>query len=458
MRAWPALAAILFAASAWAGPMMPPGPSPESGFAGVWRFIDARPAPWAKPRKLTKADAPLLEYAVDFEEREVKGPAALACKAAQYSSGVTYHDELFGGRFAIDKSGAMANALHLSQPDTYRVICGKTLRDYYIDDNADMVLADGDVIYTLERPTGMDPEQYKPGFSGPSFDCTAAKTTSEKLICSDAELAQSDRKLGGAWSALKNSVSAESFASFVTAQRAWIAYAMKSCGGDVPMPESVGDKNPITECLNTKYGDRAQLLEGLKTFKAGALTLEPRMRFRTRPQPDTEESDIAPRMSGGPQADAFNGFVFKTLKLDRWRMDDKNVFRYGDDVGDMKLYARRFYSVTRFDSRVVSLWIATADFVGGRDEERGGAALNWDMAKGRGFSLSDVFAKGNDWKKFAAGLCAADLRKQLKADEKDADISISDVAEQVANGADWLWGKDAATVTFTVFMDGGMPE
>jgi hypothetical protein len=32
------------------------------------------------------------------------------------------------------------------------------------------------------------------------------------------------------------------------------------------------------------------------------------------------------------------------------------------------------------------------------------------------------------------------------------------VSEQVANGADWPWGTDAATVTVTVFMNGGMPE
>jgi hypothetical protein len=32
------------------------------------------------------------------------------------------------------------------------------------------------------------------------------------------------------------------------------------------------------------------------------------------------------------------------------------------------------------------------------------------------------------------------------------------VSQQVANGADWLWGKDAATVTVTVFMNGGKPE
>ena len=63
-------------------------------------------------------------------------------------------------------------------------------------------LWNNNVIYTLERPTGMDTEQYSAGFSGPSFDCTKAKTQGEKLICADAGLAASDKKLAAAYRAL----------------------------------------------------------------------------------------------------------------------------------------------------------------------------------------------------------------------------------------------------------------
>ncbi len=80
--------------------MMPPGPSPESGLAGVWRFVGAETGPWARPRKLTKKDAPLLEYAIDFETGEVRGPPPLACKSAKYQSGVTYQSEMFGGKLS----------------------------------------------------------------------------------------------------------------------------------------------------------------------------------------------------------------------------------------------------------------------------------------------------------------------------------------------------------------------
>ena len=356
--------------------MMPPGPSPEAGLAGVWRFVGAEMAPWTKPRKLARKDAPLLEYAIDFETSEVKGPPPLACKTAKYQSGVTYQSEMFAGK--LSDAGAKKLAFGNSEVTTFRLTCGSA-KDFYVDDHGDMKFADGDVIYTLERPTGMDTEQYTAGFSGPSFDCTKAKTAGEKLICTDAGLAAADKKLAAAYRALKGSLSAENFATFQSGQRAWIAYTMKSCGADAPS----ADAGSVTECMKTAYDNRTELLESAKVVRAGALTIEPRLRFRTRAAPETEESDIYPQMRGGPEADAFNAFIAQALKLHRWRMDDKTLFRYGDDTGGAPLHAHRSYSVDRFDARIVKLSITTSDFVGGRDEEIGTRTLTWDMRAGR---------------------------------------------------------------------------
>ncbi len=91
------------------------------------------------------------------------------------------------------------------------MICGNgAARDYYMDDDADMVMEEAGTIYTLQRPTGMDIERYTAGFSGPSFDCSKAKSAGDQMLCSDANLAETDRKLGVAWRKLKQSVSPES--------------------------------------------------------------------------------------------------------------------------------------------------------------------------------------------------------------------------------------------------------
>jgi len=132
---------------------------------GGWRFIEAKPAPWAKPHRLSKAEAPLLEFGVDFVEGGVKGPPPLACASAKYSLGETYLGEAFGGRLVGDNRAAMAKQARLGDSGltTFRVVCGEVVRDFYIDERADLVMAEGNVLRTLERPTGMDPQHFTAG-------------------------------------------------------------------------------------------------------------------------------------------------------------------------------------------------------------------------------------------------------------------------------------------------------
>jgi uncharacterized protein YecT (DUF1311 family) len=452
------LMALLLCAPAAAESMMPAGPSPEAGFAGVWRVIAAKTAPWAKPRALTKADAPLIDYAVEFADAVVKGPPPLSCAAAKYSSGAVDWREAFGGKLGAGKDLTLAKQAHLddSTSTTFRVICGATVRDFHVDDESDLVMAEGDVLYTLRRPSGMDPQQFTAGFSGPSFDCAQAKTTADRLICGDAALSKADKQLGEAYAALKKSESAESFATAQKTQRAWLAFTIKSCGADAPMAEAEGDKIRIVECLNTEYGDRASMLGDLTIENAGALVLEPRMRFHTRAKPSAEESDAYPWMSGGPQADAFNAFVAKTLALDHWRTDEKGFFPFGDDAGEMRLSARRTYSVGRFDDHVVSFQISTDDFTGGNHDAINQSAYTWDLTKQRPVTLDDVFAKGKAWKAAAIAYCKKDLHKQFQ--ERDApDLDDAEIAATVANAGSWLWGADKANVVFFVDLIGGTP-
>ena len=433
--------------------MMPTGPSPEPGLQGVWRVIGAGSAPWTSPRRLTKRDAPLLEYAVEFRDREVKGPPPLACESAKYSSGVSYQDDLFGGKLANDKNGSFARAVNLTSgsPTTFRVICGTSVRDYYVDDNADLVVAEGGVVYTLQRPGGMDPEQYKAGFSGPSFDCTKARTAGEQFICKDASISKADRRLASAYHRLRQTEIAESFATVQASQRAWLNYVLKSCKAAGKMPDDLGQKNDIRSCLDENYTDRAERLDGARVVKSEALLLEPRMRFFSRAKPETEESDIYPWMSGGKSSAAFNAWISRVLELSGKKMDDKQLFAFGNDIPeDMKLYARRTYSVVRFDSKIASLQVLTYDYTGGAHEVLGETSLNWDLIKGRPISLNDVFQKERGWARFATDYCLNDLRDQFQAQGAPGP-DRSAVTDVVNDGGNWMFDKDKAIVHFTVY-------
>ena len=428
---------------------MKPGALPEAGLAGKWRIIGAKPAPWANQRAVSKAGFPLLEQAVEFTESEVKATGPLACKGARFSSGVSSDGELFGGKLAGAKDGAKGINLSNSSITTYRVLCNEKPRDYYVDDNANLVVSDGDAIYTLERPSG-DPKHVAAGFSGPSFDCAKANTAGEHAICWDATLSSADRRLNAAFRRLKTTETTASFATVQAAQRGWLANAMRSCRAGGPMLGDAGEHEALTLCLTDQYIDRADRLEAVEVVKAGALVLEPRMRVVARARPETEESDIYPWMNGGPAADAFNRYVASVLALDKRRMDDKDLFPFGDEVADMKLYARRNYSVTRFDSRVASLQILTYDYSGGAHEALAEKSLNWDVTHRKAFSLDDVFANDKPWRKFVTDFCLSDLHEEF-ASQDAPDPDRSAVERVIADGRNWLWGTDKATVHFTVY-------
>jgi hypothetical protein len=262
--------------------------------------------------------------------------------------------------------------------------------------------------------------------------------------------------LAAAYTKLKAAESAESFATVQKAQRGWLDFTLESCVGGAPMPETLGDRNIIVECLHVDYADRADELSDLSVEKTGALVLEPRMRFRVRAKPSVEESDVYPWMRGGAEAEAFNAFIAKTYALDRWRMDEKGAFPTDDGDSAMKYHARRSYSVTRFDARIVSFQIATDDYAGGNQDARRQIGLTWDMAKRRPITLDDVFVKGSRWKAAALAYCKKNLHKQFT--EREApDLSDEEIAATVGSSAAWLWGADKATVVFWIDLIGGMP-
>jgi hypothetical protein len=220
------------------------------------------------------------------------------------------------------------------------------------------------------------------------------------------------------------------------------------------MPEALGDRNVIVDCLSSAYEERIEELSGLRALQEGSLVLEPRMRFRSRAKPIVEESDAYPWMSGGPQAEAFNAFIAKAYDLDRWRMDTKGAFPVDDD--DARYHARRSYSATRFDRRIVSIQVATDDYAGGNHDARGQIGLTWDLAKQRRVTLDDLFAKGSRWKAVAVAYCKRNLHEQF-AEHGAPDLSDEEIAATVANSSAWLWGEERATVVFFVDLIGGLP-
>lgn len=83
--------------------------------------------------------------------------------------------------------------------------------------------------------------------SGPSFNCSRARTRVEHLICGDAYLSQLDRRMASAYTAFQRRISATERTRLRQDQRLWLA-----------------DRNRCTtvECLIATYEDRIAYLDG----------------------------------------------------------------------------------------------------------------------------------------------------------------------------------------------------
>ncbi|HEX4111039.1 MAG TPA: DUF3298 domain-containing protein, partial [Stellaceae bacterium] len=336
----------------------------------------------------------------------------------------------------------------MSGAETEHVVCGAGARfDYYLTHGGDVLMAFGDVLYRLRRPEG-DPRDFKPGFSGPGFDCVTADNAARKVICLDLQLSALDRKMTAAYRRLEATETPASFATVRAAQAAWFASIVRRCEAGGPLPDHADDVAAIRDCLADLYPARAELLDDAAAMKSGGDTLEPRMRFAMRQKPLFADTDSYPWLGGGGDATAFNAFVAERLGQDSERIDPDHLYVPPHFPPGVALTARRSYAVYRFDARMISVEMRTDDFTGGTHEDPHEFAINWDRAKRAPIGFADLFPLDKDGLQFATQFALKDLTRQFGA---EAPPKQDDVAGVVTDPTAWLFGADAATVHFTVY-------
>jgi len=422
--------------------------SPDADFFGFWRVVAAETAPWVRAHPLRAGEAPLIGWTVEFADDAVKGPAPLGCAPARYSAGQTALNEVFNRR--LDRNNYVEQGSRLGfmvGAETEHVGCGPTRIDYYLTHSGDLLIAVGDVIYRLRKPEG-DPRDFKAGDTAPGFDCATADNAARKIICLDLKLSALDRKMMTGFRRLEAEETPASFATVRAAQDAWFSSIVRRCDADGDLPAHADDVAQIRDCLADLYPERADLLDGAVSVRAGSLVLEPRMRFVLRTKPLFTSTDCYPFMAGGGGADPFNAAMSATLEADAQRIDERGLFVPANFPANLALSARRTYAVIRFDARVVSLQVRTEDYTGGSHEQVNEFSVNWDIAKRKPIGFADLFALDKDGLQFATNFAVKDLARQFGS---AAPPQPDDVARVVSDSRDWLFSEDAAIVHFPVY-------
>lgn len=113
----------------------------------------------------------------------------------------------------------------------------------------------------LAAPPPYTPQQpsYAPIIAG--FDCAKAMTPTERLICSDAALASTDRYLNSNYGALLDEAKRAGFADHVrAAQRSWIADRDSVCRVNESTLTAEHSRAAAIECLTRETSHRAAIL------------------------------------------------------------------------------------------------------------------------------------------------------------------------------------------------------
>jgi uncharacterized protein YecT (DUF1311 family) len=94
------------------------------------------------------------------------------------------------------------------------------------------------------------------GAHAASFDCKAARTSTEKAICASPKLSALDEKLAADYERALHALSPAGAVQLKASQRSWLRYATAVC---VPRKPAEGD-NPPGSCLEAEFGFRLEQL------------------------------------------------------------------------------------------------------------------------------------------------------------------------------------------------------
>ncbi len=121
---------------------------------------------------------------------------------------------LFEGALPPERAVALGEKLGVVGPGetvTHRVTCPNAGFDFHrATDSISLKIAIDNVVYTLRQPDGDGDSLTDEAFvapATPSFACARARSTTERLICGDAEAARRDREMAAAFERLRPALS-----------------------------------------------------------------------------------------------------------------------------------------------------------------------------------------------------------------------------------------------------------
>jgi uncharacterized protein YecT (DUF1311 family) len=218
----------------------------------------------------------------------------------------------------------------------------------------------------------------------PTPDCRQAKTSAEKAICGNAELAAADKAMAQAYAALRGQLPPEQQKTLLADQRRWITRRQAACGDK--------SKDTLARCLLSQTDARRRFFAGESPNGAlGAPRIVPGVFHETR-KGRYEISIEYPQMltPRGPAAAAFERAAY-AIAFGKDAVSD-----YRDMEAPMTAGLENFYDagydIAYVDPHLVSVVFSIGTYTGGAHPNSGRTSLIFDLTAGRELTLSDLVA------------------------------------------------------------------
>ncbi|HEV7718413.1 MAG TPA: DUF3298 domain-containing protein [Arsenicitalea sp.] len=286
---------------------------------------------------------------------------------------------------------------------------------------------------------------FMPHAQAASFDCSKAKTTFAKAICTDPDLSKSDDALAKAFADAQVGLSKPAAAAVQAGQGEWQAYVTLACTDDNKPRKRPYDADGLS-CLRSEFDNRAAALANSKAI--GNYRFYSVDHFSTAldtdAQADSSYSKVGkmslsvPRIDGGDAvATAFNALMEKTETALAGQKDENGPG--SEDIDNL-------LSVSAANPQRITVSETDSSYGHGAAHGNYGVTyLHFLTGPKRLLAASDVFT-GDAWQKKLQDLALA----QLKQDQGE-DLMLDDptaIAPLVIDPARWDFSADGLILQF----------
>ena len=269
----------------------------------------------------------------------------------------------------------------------------------------------------------------------PVPDCRHAKTTAEKAVCGNPELAAADKAMAQAYATLKEQLPPEQQQALLADQRRWITRRTAACG----------DKSDaaLAKCLLGQTEARRRFLASEGPNGATGLPRIVPGLFHEAHKGRYEISIEYPLMltPRGPAPAAFeraaHDIVFGKDVVKEYREMERPMAAGAEN------FYEAGYEVTYADPRLVSVVFSIGTYTGGAHPNSGRSSLIFDLAAGRPLALADLVAIPEKAIEEVSHRCRAEAEKEDWGlfDDPDFPAVVKDVDS-------WAVERDGIMILF----------